>query len=359
MNDPPLPRVAVLGPGDPTLPLPSLENMRLRGVIEALAASGVQPVPVVYADEAAGTLRERLLAMDGVLVWVNPIENGRDRSILDALLRDVAGLGVFVSTHPDVILKMGTKEVLYQTREMPWGTDTRLYCTPGEMRTRLPALLRSSGARVLKQNRGNGGNGVWKVELAEAAPTSANPAIRVQHALRGAAVETLPLGDFVQRCEPYFASSGCMLDQPFQARLAEGMIRAYLVQDRVAGFGFQRVTALMPPEPGHAVPPEPPARVYFGAAQPEFQPLRHLLESSWVAQMQRLLDLSRESLPIIWDADFLFGPKSATGQDTYVLCEINVSSVHPMPDEAFDPLANATREALRYRPRRGVDTGGI
>jgi len=32
-------------------------------------------------------------------------------------------------------------------------------------------------------------------------------------------------------------------------------------------------------------------------------------------------------LPIIWDADFLYGPKTPSGDDSYVLCEINVSAV--------------------------------
>ena len=47
------------------------------------------------------------------MVWVDPIVNGRDRTVLDGLLRDVADRGVFVSAHPDVILKMGTKDVLF------------------------------------------------------------------------------------------------------------------------------------------------------------------------------------------------------------------------------------------------------
>ena len=34
-----------------------------------------------------------------------------------------------------------------------------------------PRLLQSDGPRVLKQNRGNGGQGVWKVELAESSAT--------------------------------------------------------------------------------------------------------------------------------------------------------------------------------------------
>jgi hypothetical protein len=45
--------------------------------------------------------------------WMNPIQDGRDRTTLDRMLRDVSASGVFASTHPDVILKMGTKEVLY------------------------------------------------------------------------------------------------------------------------------------------------------------------------------------------------------------------------------------------------------
>jgi hypothetical protein len=65
--------------------------------------------------------------MDGVLVWVNPLDDGKGRSRFDLLLRDVAAHGVWVSAHPDVILKMGVKEVLYRTRGLGWGTDTDLY----------------------------------------------------------------------------------------------------------------------------------------------------------------------------------------------------------------------------------------
>jgi hypothetical protein len=48
---------------------------------------------------------------------------------------------------------------------------------------------------------------------------------------------------------------------------------------------------------------------------------------------------ARRALPVIWDADFLLGPKNASGQDSYVLCEINASSVFPITDEAPDAIA--------------------
>ena len=57
--------------------------------------------------------------------------------------------------------------------------------------------------------------------------------------------------------------------------------------------------------------------------------------------MQQVLDIDTESFPAIWDADFLYGPKTATGEDTYMLCEVNVQSVYPFPEEALEPLAHA------------------
>jgi hypothetical protein len=131
------------------------------------------------------------------------------------------------------------------------------------------------------------------------------------------------------------------------------MIRCYLVRDCVVGFGHQFVTALMPPPPGSLESSAPPPRLYYGASKPEFQGVRARLESEWVPEMLRLLDLDVDSLPAIWDADFLYGPKAASGEDTYVLCEINVSSVFPIPDEAYAPLADAVTRMLATRSATG------
>ena len=128
------------------------------------------------------------------------------------------------------------------------------------------------------------------------------------------------------------------------------MIRCYLVGDRVAGFGHQLVTALLPPPEGTTQSPPPPPRLYYGPSKPQFQALKAKLESEWVREMQRLLDIETESLPALWDADFLYGLKDASGEDTFVLCEINVSSVFPFPDEALEPLADAVAKRLGAVP---------
>ena len=173
------------------------------------------------------------MRVDVVLVWMNPFQDGRDRSILDSMLREVAAAGIYVSTHPDVILKMGTKEVVYRTRDIGWGCDTHLYCSMEQMRRELPIRLASGKARVLKQNRGNGGIGVWKVELVKATSfPKPETILQVRQAKRGSIEEKISLYEFLTRCEPYFIGHGRMIDQTYQERLPEGMVRCYLVHDR-------------------------------------------------------------------------------------------------------------------------------
>src|SRR5580692_12134199 len=191
------------------------QNNRYNRIFEALAALGIEAEPAVYAEEMADEVRAQLLGCDGVLVWVDPISDGQNRTALDALLRDVASRGVWVSAHPDVILRMGVKEVLHRTKHLGWGTDTQLYRSVQAFREEFPPRLQSAGPRVLKQNRGNGGQGVWKVELVS--PTASEVAIvRVLQAARGSVPEDMPLGDFMRRCEAYFAADGCIVDPPFQ-----------------------------------------------------------------------------------------------------------------------------------------------
>jgi len=68
---------------------------------------------VIYHDSIAGKLAKELTRYRAILVWVNPLEKRHDRKILDALLDELAGKGCFISAHPDTILKIGTKEILY------------------------------------------------------------------------------------------------------------------------------------------------------------------------------------------------------------------------------------------------------
>jgi len=336
-------KVAVLWRGDPDARRNATpRNNRFFRVFEELATLGIAAEPAVFDENFADEVRAQLMRAGGVLVWVDPLHEGKNRTVLDALLRDVSENGPWVSAHPDTILKMGTKEVLHRTKHLGWGTDTHLYRTAAEFRAAFPALLRTTGPRVLKQNRGNGGHGVWKVEAV------GWPVVRVLHARRGSVPEDLPLADFMARCEQYFGADGCIIDQPFQPRLPEGMIRCYMGVDRVVGFGHQLIKALIPPPPEGPDSPaaQPGPRIMHGPDAMPFQTLRKKMETEWTPKLMQTFGLDRASMPIIWDADFLYGPRTASGEDTYVLCEINVSSVFAIPDQAPAAIAQLARERL-------------
>jgi hypothetical protein len=344
-----VPKVAVVWRGDrETRRTATPQNNRFHRVFEELSAVGIHAAPAVYDEEFADEVREQLLAMDGVLVWVDPLHAGKTRTALDALLRDVAARGPWVSAHPDVILKMGVKEVLHRTKHLGWGTDTCIYRSAHAFREEFPARLRTAGPRVLKQNRGNGGQGVWKVEQIDP-PSGDTATVRALHAQRGSMPEELALSEFMTRCETYFAANGCILDQPFQHRLPEGMIRCYMGANRVVGFGHQLIKALIPPpaEGPDCEAAQPGPRIMYPASADPFQALRIKMETDWTPQMMAVLGIDVASLPIIWDADFLYGPGTGSGEDTYVLCEINVSSVFAIPDQAPAEIARLVAARLR------------
>ena len=355
------PRIAILYPGDyAARQTATADNNRFSPLFYALAELGVEVEPAVYHPAFWQEVRDQLLQVDSVLVWLNPIQDGHDRTILDSMLRDIADTGVFVSAHPDIIQKMGTKEVLYRTRHLGWGSDTHLYRNMEQLQQELPARLATGEARVLKQDRGHSGLGVWKVEWVipnsshrsdsgDDARPHPDTLVRIRHAQRGSIETEVSLADFFKQCEPYFVGAGKMIDQAYQSRLPEGMIRCYLVHDQVAGFGHQAINALYPAPPGTppSEAPQPGLRLYHPPTVPEFQSLKLKLEREWLPEFLDELEIETTRLPIIWDADFLLGPKDATGGDTYVLCEINVSSVAPFPESTIPLMAQAALTQVR------------
>jgi hypothetical protein len=230
---------------------------------------------------------------------------------------------------------MGTKEVLYHTRAVGWGTDTHLYETFERFRREFPERLRTSGTRVLKRYRGNGGQGVWKVT------SLSSDRVSLQQATdRDGKTSDATLAGFIATCEAYFVGEGRLIDQPFQPRIVEGMVRSYFCADEVIGFARQYA-------PGHAegAPDKntfglPAAKTMYPPTEVQFARLRRNLEREWIPRMMMTLALDSARMPVLWDADFLFGPKTAEGEDTYVLCEINASCITPFPPEAPAKIAD-------------------
>ena len=331
--------VAILYPGDRTARERSDPSAsRFASLFAALHAAGVRTEPAVYHDDFADEVEAQLERVSVVLVWHNPIEGGRTRQVLDPMLRRVAARGVRVSAHPETILRMGTKDVLVEVRDLPFGSDAHRVASLAQLETELPRRL-ERGARVLKQHRGHSGIGVWRIE------SLGHDRYGLRHAQRGSHPEEGPLTQVIERLAPYFSDGGHMIDQAFQPRLREGMVRAYLVRDRVAGFGYQAINALYPAERGEAAP-EPGPRLYSASDDPRFQLLRRRLEEDWVELLRKRLGVASAELPVLWDADFLLGGPESSDEPSYALCEINVSSVAPYPESATGEMVAVVRQLL-------------
>lgn len=339
--------VALLYPGDRGMRDRSdPAESRFAPLFAAFAEAGVRAEPAVWHDDFADEVAAQLRRVDAVLVWCNPIEDGRRRDRLDALLGEVARGGVFVSTHPDTILRLGTKDVLFDTRDLPFGSDVRRIDSLDQLSAELPTRL-DAGPRVLKQYRGHSGIGVWRVQWDDPARRT----VRLRHAQRGSEEETVDWPTLLARLAAYFepANGGRMIDQEWQPRLAEGMVRAYLVGNRVGGFGHQAVNALYPDRPGEPSTPVGP-RLYHAADDARFQDLKRRLESGWVDMLCERVGIAAARLPLLWDCDFMLGERAPGEPERYVLCEVNVSSVSPFPPSAIPPLVAAVQERVRRRP---------
>jgi hypothetical protein len=77
-------------------------NNRYYRIFEELAALGIDAEPAVYSDDLVDEVRQLLLAVDGVLVWVDPIHEGQTRtgsvaiSVLVSKSAATCGLGAIL-----------------------------------------------------------------------------------------------------------------------------------------------------------------------------------------------------------------------------------------------------------------------
>lgn len=342
-------------------------NPRLDPVLAALVEVGLSVETVPYVEGRAEQAATRLSMVDGALVWVDPISDDGDRRELDEVLREASRAGTWVSTHPDVVDRLGTKEVLVATRHLSWGCDVHLYRSPEEFRRDFPGRLAAHGVRVLKASRGNGGRTVWKVSLADgplAARIGSDTQVVVQHArARDGSSTVMPLSQLMMECHVGFEAwdgHGRLVDQEFIAGITGGIVRCYLVGGNVVGFARQYPEGARPLGPltvdvgsgpsAEAVMGLPSPKTMYAPDEPAFGELRHQLEAEWVPAATALLGLASNVLPALWDVDLILadsqGSSSRRPAGRPVLCEVNASSVIPFPPEAPRRIAAYVRKAL-------------
>ena len=333
--------IALMVYGEPGSTRNALTEEKYKKLATHFIEKRFEVASVLYHDTIAGKLAKELSKYNAILVWVNPIEQQNDRKILDGLLMKLSTQGCFVSAHPDTILKMGTKEVLYRIRKTEFGGDTKLYHSFDDFKERL--LKELPGTRILKQYRGNGGDGVFKINTTELK----NNRITITHAKNGDEEKLVSIDDFFKMFESYFSTNSMLIDQEWNQNIVNGMVRCYLSGSKVTGFGYQEINALYPITEMDPTFKKPSQRFYFSEDCGLFSDLRNIMETSWIVQLQETTGVSNEMLPVIWDADFFINNiNTQKTNEKYSLCEINVSCVSPFPESSIPYIAEEVKKRI-------------
>lgn len=334
--------IAIVIYGEPGSTKNALTEEKYGKLAAQFIEEGFDVQSVCYHDSLANSLAKELSKYDAILVWVNPIEQQGDRKTLDALLKELSMQGCFVSAHPDTILKIGTKEILHKIRDEEFGMDVKLYHSFDDFKER---FLNSIGSeiRILKQYRGNGGKGVFKVDGSEINKNT----ILVTQATEGDKEISVNIDNFYATFEPYFTSGNMLIDQEWNPNIINGMVRCYLSGNKVAGFGYQEVNALYPKI--NSVFKKPSQRFYFSENCGLFRDLKEIMETSWVSRLQQIAEIENDWLPVIWDADFFINNiNTEKTSEKYSLCEINASSVSPFPESSIPYIIDEVKKKIRF-----------
>lgn len=326
-------------------------------IVTAIRDAGWGAEVVYYRPEWAEDLYNYISAnFDGYISRVNPGGvPGGEAGYFDLLTR-LAEAGVVGMSTPAEMMAYGAKDALVKLRETDLvPTDTAAYYDPATFRRTFPTSL-SFGERVLKQNRGSTGSGIWRVRIADAelaatvAPGTALPLdtmLRCTEAVDNH-TEVRQLGEFMDFCGQYLVGeNGMLVDMRFLPRIVEGEIRILLIG----------------PTPMFVVHKKPAAggdnfsaTLFSGAKytydRPEAWPA--LIERFAAARPVIAGKLGGADTPLIWTADFMLDD-APDNSDAYVLGEINCSCVGFTSELDMGIQQQVAREAIsRVHTRAGI-----
>jgi glutathione synthase/RimK-type ligase-like ATP-grasp enzyme len=328
--------IALILYGDSGSPRDAFTEDNYKELANGLSEAGFNVETVLYHCSKADKLITELERFDTALSWVNPrerTERGADNLDLDDVLRSISQKGVYVSTHPEIIMKIGTKKVLYSTRDMSWSTDIELYSGHEDFEKRFLNSPDSGGMRILKKLRGESGRGIFKVSLE-------GDKVRVVHAASDGGEQLLSKDEFHAEFRQYFENGGLMVSQQWVGGITNGMVRCYITGTKVSGFGYQETVALCPGR-------QTSKRFYYSEDCGLFQDLRGIMEAKWIPQIQEIHSISDEMMPLLWDVDlFINDVNTAHTEKKYTLCEINVSCVSPFPPSCVKHIVRELKGRL-------------
>jgi glutathione synthase/RimK-type ligase-like ATP-grasp enzyme len=295
-------------------------------IVNAIKAKGWNAEVVYFRDEWKDIIYDYALERaDGYISRINPGNLPNGEKIYFETLTKLSDAGLVGMSTPDAMINFGAKDALVKlasTDLVP--NDTYAYYTIDEFKKTFPVSI-SHRERVLKQNRGSTGSGIWRVVVVDERPYNAGDSLPLDTKLKCTEavdnhVEYHTLGEFMEFCEQYIVGdNGMLVDMPFMPRIKEGEIRILMV-----GGNPIFVVHKKPAEGTDSFS----ATLFSGAKYTYDKP------EKWPELTKMLLDslpiisdkIGGLDVPLIWTADFMLD-WDENKNDKYVLGEINCSCV--------------------------------
>jgi hypothetical protein len=307
-----------------------------------------------YDIDSHAEFEKKIQGYDAFIVRVNPGQiDGAKKGMqmeFDKMMDKLAKSGKPVWSSPDVQTRMGAKDALVMIKDLSCGlTDTAAYYSAEDLELGFKKSC-AFQPRVVKQNRGSAGEGIWLCWLQGKeyckkygdALLDDNDKIKLME-MNDNHIEYHTVGEFLEFCVngptpkagtwtsvfpgQYLAggkeAGGQLVDQRLLPRIVEGEVRMLMVKDTL----FMIVHKI--PDGGFSAVGGIAKYAFYQPGCPEFASLEKKFIGEDVSKLKKALDIEDQPLPLLWTADFI--PKDAEdgtpGVTEYVVGEFNCSCV--------------------------------
>jgi hypothetical protein len=285
---------------------------------------------VFYTHKKRKGLKKYILEISSKynVTLISRINPGNLKRVDDyfTFLNDLSFNEISVHTHPDVMINLDFKDILYKLRDKPFcDKDTQFYHEYEDFEELFPKSLLKNKVKVLKVNYGSTGEGVYLVRLQD------DGSIISTEAVNNVKYYYQNMDEFLSKFEEkfdddidddelnYFKGKRGFIGCRYLPRIIEGEIRVLIVNDKPVSVVHKK------PQEG-----EFSATLFSGAKYRYDKPT----DSKWADVVKLTVEalddikphLQGKDFPLLWTMDYILD-FDENKNDRYILSEINCSCV--------------------------------
>jgi hypothetical protein len=323
--------------------------------VNGMIMSGMSCQPIHYKHEEHDKFFAVCEKFDALIVRCNPgqiKDDGGDQKKFDDSVRALQAKGIQAWPSPDVMEFMGAKDALTKICKLNIGLeDTLTYYDEAAFIEGFKKTMKFQ-PRVVKQNRGSAGEGIWIIKLKAGdycstfgeASAGDEEVLSLMEANDNHAEEHT-VAEFIEFCikgrtdksgtwdskgtgkylEGGKAAGGQLVDQRFCPRIVEGELRYNLVGPKLIGIIHKK-----PKEGGiSAVGGTGSIYTYYGPDEEKFKNLTTNFLEKDIQHVMPSLGLDKEPIPLWWTGDFILASPEGTpaAEEKWIIGEFNCSCV--------------------------------